>query len=402
MQISHLSLTNFRNFIRLETDFPEGPTILVGQNAQGKTSLLEALFYLSGATSPHATSDRQLINFLALEEKPPFFRLVAEINKRDRLQRFEIRLQLESTSSNSDLRIKKEILINGIKRRARDLAGGFNTVLFQPQDMRVVEGPPGERRKFLNHALAQSDPTYAAALLEYGKVLPQRNALLKRLQEVGNNKEELRFWDEQIAELGATLMRARAVGLAELERGASEVHRKLTRDEQKLSLEYKPSYNPIDQPKDQLELSLQSQINWSSISQDSLKSGLLSALHMARKDEVLRGMTLLGPHRDDIRFVVDGVDLRMYGSRGQNRTAMLAVKLSEVEWLKERTGEWPVLLLDEVLAELDPYRREDLLQCVSGVNQAILTSADLSMFNQEFRGNANIWEIEAGTIKTIG
>jgi DNA replication and repair protein RecF len=186
MQISHLSLTNFRNFIRLETDFPTGPTILVGQNAQGKTSLLEALFYLSGATSPHASSDRQLINFLALKEKPPFSRLVAEITKGERLHRYEIRIVLEPTSANRDLRIKKEILINGIKRRARDLAGGFNTVLFLPQDMRVVEGPPGERRKFINNALSQSDPTYSAALLEYGKVLSQRNALLKNLQEKGN------------------------------------------------------------------------------------------------------------------------------------------------------------------------------------------------------------------------
>jgi DNA replication and repair protein RecF len=237
--------------------------------------------------------------------------------------------------------------------------------------------------------------------LEYGKVLPQRNALLKRLQEKGNNGEELRFWDEQIAELGATLMRARATGLHELELHASDMHRRLTRDDQNLSLEYQPSYNPIDQPKDQLGLPLQSEINWRSISRDSLRSGLLSALQKARKEDVSRGMTLLGPHRDDLRFIVDGVDLRLYGSRGQNRTAMLAVKLSEVEWLKERTGEWPVLLLDEVLAELDPSRREDLLQCVSSVNQAILTSADLSMFDQAFREAANIWEIEAGTIKPL-
>jgi DNA replication and repair protein RecF len=401
MQISHLSLTNFRNFIRLETDFPTGPTILVGQNAQGKTSLLEALFYLSGATSPHASSDRQLINFLALKEKPPFSRLVAEITKGERLHRYEIRIVLEPTSANRDLRIKKEILINGIKRRARDLAGGFNTVLFLPQDMRVVEGPPGERRKFINNALSQSDPTYSAALLEYGKVLSQRNALLKNLQEKGNEGRELEFWDEQVAELGATLMRARAIGLQELERQASAKHRKLTRNEQNLTLEYQPSYRPFDGPKDQLGFGLESEINWQSVSRDELKAGLLAALHERRKEEMVRGMTLLGPHRDDLRFVVDGLDLRMYGSRGQNRTAMLALKLGEVDWLKERTGEWPVLLLDEVLAELDPFRREDLLQGVGGVNQAILTSADLSMFDEAFKGQANIWEIEAGTIRPI-
>lgn len=401
MQISHLSLTNFRNFVRLETDFQEGPTILVGQNAQGKTSLLEALYYLSGASSPHANSDRQLINFLALEESPPFSRLVGEIVKGDRLQRYEIRIVLEPSGINREQRVKKEILINGIKRRTRDLAGGFNTVLFLPQDMRIVEGSPGERRKFLDNALSQSDPTYAAALLEYMKVLPQRNALLKKLQERGNNGGELKFWDEQIADLGSTLMRARAQGMQELEGYASAVHRQLTRDDQKLSLEYQPSYHPISKPKDQLGFGLDSQINWGSISREELKSGLLSALDESRRDEMIRGMTLLGPHRDDLRFIVDGLDLRMYGSRGQNRTAMLAVKLGEVDWLMERTGEWPVLLLDEVLAELDPTRREDLLECISGVNQAIVTSADLSMFDEGFKELANIWGIEAGTIKTI-
>jgi DNA replication and repair protein RecF len=401
MQISHLSLTNFRNFIRLETDFPAGPTILVGQNAQGKTSLLEALFYLSNATSPHANSDRQLINFLALKESPPFSRLVAEIVKGERLHRYEIRIVLEPTMANRDLRIKKEIFINGIKRRARDLAGGFNTVLFLPQDMRVVEGPPGERRKFINNALSQSDPTYTAALLEYGKVLPQRNALLKNLQERGNDRGELQFWDERVADLGATLMRARAIGLQELERQASTVHCKLTRNEQSLTLEYQPSYHPIDQPTDQLGFGLESEINWQSLSRDELKSGFLKALQESRKEEMNRGMTLLGPHRDDLRFIVEGLDLRMYGSRGQNRTAMLALKLGEVDWLKQRTGEWPVLLLDEVLAELDPFRREDLLQGVGEVNQAILTSADLSMFDPSFQEQATIWEIEAGTIKSI-
>ena len=401
MRISHLSLTNFRNFIRLESDFPEGPTILVGRNAQGKTNLLEALYYLAAATSPHASSDRQLINFLALKETPPFSRLVAEIEKGDRLQRIEIRIVLDSKTPTRELCIKKEIFINGLKRRARDLAGNFNIVLFLPQNMRIVEGPPGERRKFLNNALAQSDPTYAAALLEYGKVLSQRNALLKHLQERDNSGEELHFWDEQIADLGATLMRARAIALLGLEQHASEMHRKLTRDGETLSLEYQPSYNPVDQPKDQLGLPIQSEISWSSISREELRSGLLEALQEVRRKEMSRGVTLLGPHRDDLGFIVNGVDLRKYGSRGQNRTAMLAVKLGEVDWLHERTGEWPVLLLDEVLAELDPSRREDLLQCVRGVNQAILTSADLSMFDQEFRDSANIWEIEAGTIKPI-
>jgi DNA replication and repair protein RecF len=401
MQISHLSLTNFRNFIRLETDFSDGPTILVGRNAQGKTSLLEALSYLSSASSPLASSDRELINFQALEEKPPFARMSAEIHKRGRLNRVEIRILLDSSVHNRDPRSRKEILINGVKRRARDLAGGFNTVLFLPQDMHVVEGPPSQRRRFLDSLLIQSDRKYAAALLEYNKVLPQRNALLKRFHERGSGRDEINFWDEKLADLGSTLMRARALSLTELEGLSSGVHCRLTRDDQSLSLVYQPSYLPVDTPKDQIGLPLRSDIDWQSISRDDLKMGMLSAIRGMRKEEVARGMTLLGPHRDDIGFILDGLDLRIYGSRGQNRTAMLALKLAEVDWLKERTGEWPVLLLDEVLAELDPVRRQDLLECVTGVNQAILTSADLSMFDREFQERVNVWEIEAGKIKSI-
>lgn len=401
MQISHLSLTNFRNFIRLECDFPPGPTILVGKNAQGKTSLLEAINYLSSASSPHASSDRELINFQALEGKPPFARMSAEIHKGDRLNRVEIRILLESSGRNRDPRSRKEIRINGLKRRARDLAGGFNTVLFLPQDMHVVEGSPSQRRKFLDTLLTQSDRKYAAALLEYNKVLPQRNALLKRFHERNIGRDEINFWDEKLADLGSTLMRARALSLTELEGLSSAVHHRLTRDVQNLSLVYQPSYRPIEPPRDQLGLSIRSDIDWQSISRDDLKMGMLSALRGMRKEEVARGMTLLGPHRDDMGFILDGLDLRIYGSRGQNRTAMLALKLAEVDWLKEHTGEWPVLLLDEVLAELDPVRRQDLLECVAEVNQAILTSTDLSMFDREFQERVNIWEIEVGRIKSI-
>lgn len=401
MQISHLSLTNFRNFIQLESDFPNGPTILVGKNAQGKTSLLEALSYLSTASSPHASSDRQLINFQALEHTPPFARMNAEIHKGDRLHKVEIRILLDPGGRNRDLRIKKEIMINGVKRRARDLAGGFNTVLFLPQDMHVVEGPPSQRRKFLDNLLTQSDRRYAAALLEYNKVLPQRNALLKKLQDRGGGRDEIDFWDEKLTDLGSTLMRARALSLIELEGLAAVVHNRLTRDDQKLSLDYQPSYQPGVSTKEQMDLPIRSDIDWHSITREKLKEGMLSALRGMRREEVARGMTLLGPHRDDLGFVLDDLDLRLFGSRGQNRTAMLALKLAEVDWLKERTGEWPVLLLDEVLAELDPNRRQDLLECVTGVNQAILTSTDLSMFDREFQERVNIWEIEAGRIKSV-
>ncbi|NIM95197.1 MAG: DNA replication/repair protein RecF [Anaerolineales bacterium] len=398
MHLSHLSLTNYRNFVRLETDLPLGSTILVGANAQGKTSLLEAIYYLAEASSPHATSDRQLINFLAMEETIPFARIVAEIHRGNRINRIEIRIILESVGIAGERRLKKEILVNGLKRRVGDLAGEFNAVMFLPQEMRVIEGPPGERRRHLDSVLSQADPVYAKARSEFAKTLTQRNALLKQIQERNQGNDELIFWDERIADLGSTLIRTRATALNELELLASDIHHQLTHNGEALGLEYIPSYKPSSHPEGQLDLPINAPTDWKTLTRETLRKELIESFHQSRREEIARGVTLFGPHRDDFRFTGNGIDLRLYGSRGQNRTAMLAIKLAEVEWMHERTGEWPVLLLDEVLAELDPLRRNDLLAHVGDVNQAVLTAADLTMFSDSFRGDSTIWRIEAGTI----
>jgi DNA replication and repair protein RecF len=401
MLLAHLSLTNFRNFVRLERDLPAGATILVGANAQGKTSLLEAIHYLAGATSPHSTNDRQLINFLSLQEPAPFCRIVAEFQRMDRLHRIEIRIRLEPTGSLGDHRLRKEILINGLKKKVGDLAGMFNVVMFLPQDMRVIEGPPDVRRRQLDFTLSQADPIYAQSRQEYAKVLSQRNALLKQLQDRNQVNDEITFWDEKLTNLGATLMLSRARALYELEQIVAKIHTELTRTSERLRMIYKPAYDPDPNPQGQLGLPLETTLDWNKLSREKLQEGFLKALSRTRRDEIRRGMTLIGPHRDDFRIHANGIDLHLYGSRGQNRTAMLAMKLGEVEWLQSRTGEWPVLLLDEVLAELDPERRQDLLARLATVNQALLTSADLKMFTEEFRQQSTIWEISAGTIEAL-
>lgn len=398
MQLTHLSLTNYRNFSRLEIDLPGGPTILVGDNAQGKTSLLEAIRYLSCATSPHASSDRQLINFLALKQSPPFARIVAEFQRQDRLRRIEIRILLETLGHAGEQRLRKEILINGLKKRVSDLAGEFNTVMFLPQDIQIIEGSPTFRRHYLDATLSQADPSYAEAHGEYGKVLLQRNALLKQLQERNHTRDELAFWDERLADLGASLMRARAVALYEIEQLAEKIHNDLTRDNERLHLEYRPSHSPAEVSRAQLGLPLEVGIDWSAVSRETIRKGLYNGLLAGRREEIQRGMTLLGPHRDDFVVLANAIDLRSYGSRGQNRTALLAIKLGEIAWLQQRCAEWPVLLLDEVLAELDPTRRDDLLDRIGAVNQAILTSADLMMVSPQFRQRATIWQIAGGRI----
>ncbi len=405
MRLAHLSLTNFRNFIRLDTDIPAGPVLVVGANAQGKTSLLEAIYYLAGASSPHTATDRQLINFLALREPAPFARLIGEIVRGGRPHRIEIRLVLEPPAPAEEPRLQKEILLNGIRRRSRDLGSGLNAVLFLPQDLRVIEGSPGDRRRYLDATVCQADLHYAEALAEYARILAQRNALLKQLQERGNGapanhaSPQLAFWDERLAETGALLIRGRSLALSELDRLASPLHAQLTNDLERLRLDYQPAFDPLPRPAGQLGLPLAAPLDRTGIAEADVRDGLRRALEETRAEEIARGVTLLGPHRDDFRVWSNGVDLGTYGSRGQNRTAMLSLKLAEVEWMHARSGEWPALLLDEVLAELDIPRRQALLQRLSGAEQAILTCADVDMFTGTFRQQSTIWHVEAGSLR---
>ena len=400
MLIRQLSLTNFRVYARLEAALPAGPLILVGANAQGKTSLLEAVYYLATGQSHHATSDRQLINFLTLRtENLPFAKIVAEaVGRTDPApKRLEIRLILDPTQT-GDGRLRKEIFINGVKRRVSDLAGQVNGVLFLPQDLTIIEGSPSDRRRYLDLALGQVDPTYAFALTEYGKVLSQRNALLKQLQERGGSDGQLEFWDEKLCEHGALIINARAAALAELETLASAIHRDLTGGKDGLRLAYHPAYDPAAAPEGQLGLPLDVPVHRVGLAPSEVQAGLRQRLRETRGEEIARGMTLCGPHRDEIRFLASGIDLGTYGSRGQARTAVLALKLAEVDWMRTKSGEWPILLLDEVLAELDTNRRRELLARLGSAEQCLLTTTDLALFPPEFVQRATVWEVAEGRI----
>jgi len=270
MRVRHLSLTNFRLYARLEADLPAGSLILVGANAQGKTSLLEAIYYFATAQAHHAASDRQLINFLALaaRETLPFAKLIAEVAHRDRQRRVEIRVILDPANNpagrplrsasrvfegagGGDSRLRKEIYINGVKKRVSELAGLVNVVLFLPQDLAIVEGAPADRRRHLDIALCQVNPAYNFALGEYGKVLTQRNALLKMLQDSPGHagvEAQLDFWDVKLCEHGALLIAARAAALAEMEALASAIHRDLTGGAEGLRLAYHPAFDPAAAP----------------------------------------------------------------------------------------------------------------------------------------------------------
>jgi DNA replication and repair protein RecF len=396
MRVQHLSLTNFRLYARLEVDLPAGPLILTGANAQGKTSLLEALYYLATGQSHHAASDRQLINFLALREAQPFAKIVAEVTPARRL---EIRIVQEPTN-HADGRLRKDVFVNGVKKRVSDLAGLVRVVLFLPQDLALIEGSPSDRRRYLDTALCQVDTAYNFALAEYGKVLSQRNALLKLLQEQGGVDTQLDFWDEKLSEHGALILAARAAALADLEAQAAAIHRDLTAGADSLRLAYHPAFDPAAAPEGQMGLPLNVPVHRTGIPASEIQAGLLEKLRATRAEEVARGMTLSGPHRDEIRFLANGVDLGTYGSRGQARTAVLALKLAEVEWMRAKSGEWPILLLDEVLAELDAHRRRDLLARLAAAEQCVMTTTDLNLFPSAFKERVTVWQVEAGQVKT--
>ncbi|MBN2145733.1 MAG: DNA replication/repair protein RecF, partial [Anaerolineales bacterium] len=370
MRLTHLSLTNFRNFTRLDLDVPAGTVLLVGDNAQGKTSLLEAVYFLATMVSFHASSERQVIHFLEARAPLSVARVTADFERGGQAHRFELRLIQESGDFNGDLRLRKEVLLDGVKHKSSEAVGQFNAVLFLPQMLQVIDGAPEERRRYLNLALAQVIAHYPAALSDYNRTLSQRNALLKQLAERQGDPAQLDYWDTQLAVMGSQLIHARIHAIQEIERLAARLHSELTRGDEVLRLNYQPAYDPLPKRNGQPALPIETSLDRSGISLEQIRKGFQEALIRLRTEEIARGMTITGPHRDELRFLSNQVDLGTYGSRGQVRTAMLALKLAEVAWMKEKTGHWPVLLLDEVLAELDSRRRYDLLQRLSQSEQA--------------------------------
>lgn len=399
MYLTHLSLTNFRNFSRLDVDVPRGAVLLVGENAQGKTSVLEAIYFLATLTSFHADHDRQLINFLATRENLAVARLVGTFVRGDEQHRLEVRIIQESNGFNGTPRVRKEALLDGLKLKAHDVIGQFKAVLFLPQMLRVIEGAPDERRRYLNLALAQVLPRYSAALSSYTQALTQRNALLKQLSEHGGDIEQLTFWDDQVADSGSQLIYARIQSVQELERAATRIHHELTRGGEVLRLSYQPAFDPLPRPQGQYPLPISAPVDRSGFTLEHIRHGFHRELKALRSEEIARGTTTIGPHRDELRFLENGIDLGVYGSRGQVRTAMLALKLAEVTWIKEKTGHMPVLLLDEVLAELDTLRRSDLLARLAIGEQTLLTTTDLNLFSSDFVRNAALWTVKGGRLE---
>ncbi len=408
MHISLLSLTNFRNYGRLELTLEPGPTLFYGANAQGKTNLLEAVYYLATTRSPHADLDQQLLNWEALHPDEPIIagKVIAHIEIGAEKRHLEMRLIKEQQAGREAFR--RQALVNRRKTRLMDLLGNLRVVMFIPEDVQIISGPPAIRRRYLDITLCQTDREYCRTLSNYNKVLEQRNALLRQIAESGQGQDVLPVFTDNLVQLGSLVFARRARFLKELANEARQLHyEQLTDGQETLRLQYLPrlqekGHNRIDD--DRLEESIRNGEWLSELGEGGAEQlrqvevrfrDLLAEMQAA---DIAAGSTQVGPHRDDWRFWVSGRNLGSYGSRGQQRTAILALKLAEIRWMTQQTGETPILLLDEVVAELDERRRALLLETVQQASQALLTATDPAMLTTEFLNLATTMKVEAGRV----
>jgi len=322
-----------------------------------------------------------------------------------------VELEVLFTPLGEDGNFAKQVRVNGVARRSIDLIGHLRAVLFLPEDVVLVTGSPGERRRYLDVALCQIDRAYCQHLSRYQKVIAQRNSLLRQLRETNASHRDpgviaqLRFWDDQLVEHGAFVLARRYSFLARLDPTARGLHSELSAGLEHLQLVYRPSFDPgsAGEP-DSRRLAhgdaprTMDRLPDSPLALDDLRDTFHKKLDSRRRREMAAGVTLYGPHRDDMAFLVNQRDLRTYGSRGQQRTGALALKLAEVQAMTAETGEAPILLLDDVMSELDAQRRATLLAALDGVPQAIITATDWDDFSPDFRAQAHLLHVDGGVL----
>jgi len=361
VRLRRLQLKNHRNYAQL--DLVPGPSlnVFIGANGQGKTNLLEAVAILALSASPRTRRDVELVGPVA-----PASRIEADVESADRRMDLTIAISVEGE------RARRTIEVDGARRRAVDLPGHFRVALFWPDDLGLIKAGPEQRRRFLNQLLVQVEPGYARALSGLRRILEQRNSLLKRIAAGEEAVDSLDVWNVELARVGSEVATARAAAVRELAPSATRCHAEIGAGE-RLEIEY------LGPPDD-----------------------LAAAVHNSVADDLRRGSTSVGPHRDDVRVLLDGHDARGYASQGQQRTAVVSLKLAEAELVARRTGERPVLLLDDVLSELDLKRRAALLRQVRNGGQVVITSVDVGPFPPDLIAGARVWCVEAGQVKACG
>jgi len=373
--LANVSLFDFRNYAELDLGLERSATVFFGGNAQGKTNLLEAVALTALTRSPRTQQAAELVRF-----GQQAARVTCGVQTDAGRDALEVRIMVNPSASGA-ARASRRFTVNGIHRRATDMMGALRVVLFWPDDLQLIKGSGDGRRRFLNTLLSQVDAGHAGELNRYAHLLEQRNALLRAIREGRQSTDGLDYWTTALADSGATIMVERQRRLLELQPIAAAYHRELSDDRERLELRYRPAGARIGEAPP-----------------DLVSQQLKAAMSDARDEEIARGQTVVGPQRDDVEVWLDDHEARLFASQGQQRSAVLSLKLAELQYLADVTGEQPVLLLDDVMSELDPARRERLLAALQPGPQALITAADLNDLPRSILERAAVFRVERGTI----
>jgi DNA replication and repair protein RecF len=405
MWLSQLALVNFRNFAQLRLEPRPGVLVFHGRNGQGKTNLLESVYVLATTRSPRTNVDRELLSWQTPADADlaavvaPFARLEARVRRTEGEMHLEMTLESErpNVDGNGVGSVSRAIKLDGIPVKATGLVGRLPVVYFSPADVELAGGPPAGRRQYLNLANSQASPSHLRALQRYNRVLLQRNQVLRLVRERRQPPSALEPWTEQMLEWGTTVLRQRLYMLRQVDQRVVGIFRDLAGTTETLRVVYRSGACevPADGPTDSTGL----------VAQFRQRQERVAAR------EIDQAVSLIGPHRDDFVFMLDGIDLNTYGSRGQQRLAVLALKLAEADWMRAEIDELPVILLDDVLSELDPQRREYVLQRVAEPEptqqrQVWITTTETSSLastdsqTHDFLSRAQCFEIDAGRVRT--
>ena len=357
MFIESIELSDYRNYSHLHIDFHKGTNVLYGDNAQGKTNILEAVYVCSTTKSHRGSKDKEIIRFGADESH------IKMMVRRDGIP-YRIDMHLKKNRT-------KGVAVNGVPiKKASELFGIVNVIFFSPEDLNIIKNGPAERRRFLDLELCQLNKVYVYDLVQYNRVVVQRNKLLKEMDSDPSLKETLNIWDSQLVRFGSELIRLRTRFVEELNELIREIHFHLSGEREELEIRYEPNVTP---------------------------ETFEAELSRNRNQELRQRLTLTGPHRDDLNFIVNGADIRKFGSQGQQRTAALSLKLAEIELVKKLVRDYPILLLDDVLSELDGERQNHLLSAIDHI-QTMITCTGLEDFvNNRFQMD-KLFRVVNGTV----
>lgn len=374
MKINKLHLLNFRNYEDCSVDFKDRVTVFYGKNGQGKTNILESIFYSSFGLSHRTNKEDEMMKFSA-EGMAVFLDFIKE----DGVHSIKIKRFWDNG------KLYKEIKIDGKKSTAKDHYSFLNTVMFSPEDLQIIKGDPALRRRFMDMEISQTDPTYYELLVRYRRLIKQRNSLLKVIRENNQFQEQLDPWDEEISETGTRILIKRLNNIKRIKEISIPAFYNLSNKTDSLEIKYelKGNNGKLYYPKEE--------------SFKGLKDFYLKSLKERRFKDIMQGSTGIGIHRDDLKTYINGAESKSFASQGQQRCCALALKISQIEYIKEVSGEYPVLLLDDVMSELDQYRRNQLITFINDKVQTIITVNDKTLI-PDFGSNQYFY-VEKGCIR---